>query len=279
MFAQLRFAVVLTKYQFAAAKVPGESWHKLLLQLSRCKFVQDMRMLAPEGRLFNPDPIPEEDPRFPIQQVRHLENVGITVHEISPTFTWSRNRRYFELLYDEEKRLYAAHATNAGPAKIKHFAWHGAPADCIRGILEYGFLVGPSPRVGNRYGHGVYLSTENYGRYSMNPTYSQRDGTGFRFMLLCEVLPGTVEASTEKQTRPSSLSVHSGVDQLPGASMHVFYTFDMNVRISPKYLVIVHPNVTEAIMNLVPNELQVPTAVPVQETNEPNSGLVVIDCT
>lgn len=246
-----------------------------LLQLSRCKFVQDTRCLPKERRLFNPDPIPEDDPNFPINQVRHLDRGGISVHEISPSGTWNRNRQYFDLLYEEEKKLYAAHATSDGPAKIKHFAWHGAPADCIRGILEYGFLVGPTPRVGNRYGHGVYLSTEKYGRYSMNATYSQPDTSGFQFMLLCEVLPGTVEASVSQQIRPSSVNVHSGVDQLPGASMHVFYTFDMNVRISPKYLVIIHPGVTDAVMNLVPNEMRVPTTITVSEANEP----VVIDCT
>jgi len=256
--------------QVARRKLAQIRW----LQLSRCKFVQDMRTLPQKQRLFNPDPIPEEDKRFPIEQVRHLERGGITVHEILPSVTWSRNRRYFNMLHEEEKQLYAGHGTSTNPAKIKHFAWHGAPAECIRGILEYGFLVGPAPRVGNRYGHGVYLSTEGYGRYSMNPTYSQPDVSGFRFMLLCEVLPGTVEASTSQQTRPSGLNVHSGVDQLPGASMHVFYTYDMNVRISPKYLVVIHPPVTDTIMSLVPNELQVAVA----ETNDP-SDVVLIDCT
>ena len=109
----------------------------------------------------------------------------------------------------------------------------------------------------------------------MNATYSQPDTSGFQFMLLCEVLPGTVEASTSQQIRPSSISVHSGVDQLPGASMHVFYTFDMNVRISPKYLVIIHPPVTDGVMNSVPNEMQIPAPLTVSAANEP----VVIDCT
>lgn len=251
--------------------------HIRALQLSRCQFIQDMRSLPQESRLFNPEPISEEDKRFPMAQVKHLGRGGITVHDILPSATWARNRRYFDLLYNEENALYAAHSTTDGPAKIKHFAWHGAPAECIRGILEYGFLVGPTPRVGNRYGHGIYLSTETYGRYSMNHVYSQPDLAGFKFLLLCEVLPGTVEASTSGQTRPSNLSLHSGVDKLPGATMHVFYTFDMNVRICPKYLVVVHPPVTEAVMNLVPNEFQVPTVV-LGTDNEAND-MVIIDCT
>lgn len=224
------------------------------LHVKQSPLVAEMTRLAEDKQLFDPAPIPEDDSRFPIGQVRQLGRGGLTVHAVRPTRIWQRNRTYFDMLYAEEQKLYASHSTSKGLPQIKHFAWHGAPAHCIRGILECGFLVGPKPRVGNYYGHGVYLATETNARYSLNDRYSVPDVGGFKYLLLCEVLPGTAEISSSGQMRPTKMYVHSGVDKLPGASMHVFYTYDMNVRISPKFVVCIHPDVTPDIVGKVRNE-------------------------
>jgi len=47
--------------------------------------------------------------------------------------------------------------------------------------------------------------------------------------------------------------MHSGVDRLPSPSMHIIYTHDMNVRISPKFVVCIHPEVTADILNNIQN--------------------------
>ena len=211
------------------------------VRLSR--FVQNMAQKPVHEQLFDPTPMSHSDPAFPIEQIKFLQRPGVTVHAVRPTRLWRRHRTYFDLLLAEEQKLYN-HNTDTGVVpKLKHFAWHGAPVRCIRGILDVGFLVTPTPRVGNMFGHGVYLATEQNARYSLSDQYSKPDGQGFKYLLLCEVLPGTVEVSKRGQFRPADASAHSGVDQLPDASMHIFYSNDMNVRISPKFMVCVHPAV------------------------------------
>ena len=211
------------------------------VRLSR--FVQNMAQKPVHEQLFDPTPMSHSDPAFPSEQIKFLQRPGVTVHAVRPTRLWRRHRTYFDLLLAEEQKLYN-HNTDTGVVpKLKHFAWHGAPVRCIRGILDVGFLVTPTPRVGNMFGHGVYLATEQNARYSLSDQYSKPDGQGFKYLLLCEVLPGTVEVSKRGQFRPADASAHSGVDQLPDASMHIFYSNDMNVRISPKFMVCVHPAV------------------------------------
>ena len=215
----------------------------LHVRLSR--FVQNMAQKPVHEQLFDPTPMSHGDPAFPSEQIKFLQRPGVTVHAVRPTYLWRRHRAYFDLLLTEEQKLYShsTDTTGLGVPKLKHFAWHGAPVRCIRGILEVGFLVTPTPRVGNMFGHGVYLATEQNARYSLSDQYSKPDGQGFKYLLLCEVLPGTVEVSKRGQFRPVNASAHSGVDQLPDASMHIFYSNDMNVRISPKFMVCVHPAV------------------------------------
>ena len=130
---------------------------------------------------------------------------------------------------------------------MKHYAWHGGPKHCIRGILECGFLISQTPRIGNRFGHGIYLSTEAFGRNSCHKAYSKPDSSGYQYLLLCEVLPGTAEPTMYGQVRSSNIDrVHSGVDQFPNPTMHIFWSYDMNCRIRPKYLVIIPPPIVKS---------------------------------
>lgn len=211
--------------------------------LQRSSFITETKRLPKFQQLINPVPMKDSDTGFPGDQIKFLRRPGVTVHAVQPTCMWKRNRRCFDLLLAEEQQLFRPHATESGLPKLKHFAWHGAPVRCIKGILGVGFLSTPKPRVGNMYGHGVYLATEQNARYCLHDRFSEPDENGFKYILLCEILPGSVEVSKRGQLLPTNKSAHSGVDQLPGASIHVFYTYDMNVRISPKFVICIHPNV------------------------------------
>lgn len=223
------------------------------LQLQRSKLVSDMRKLPKERQLFDPEPIPPSDPRFPMEQIKHLRHGGLTVHAILQTRTWKRNRSHFDLLHDEERDFFSEYDRPGRKVKLVHFAWHGAPAQNVKGILERGFLSVPTARVGRCYGHGIYLSTEVFARYSKKDRYSVPDCDGFKYMLLCEVLPGTVEISKKDQSHPSTHLAHSGVDKMPNASMHIFYTYDMNVRISPRFMVCIHPKIRRSTLSAIQN--------------------------
>lgn len=220
------------------------------LQVTDCPLVQQMRRLPPNRRLFEIMPIEETAPDFPAAQIQKLGRRRVLVHRVLPSTIWKRNHAGFDRLMREEKQFYKAYKSSDGkPTPVKHFAWHGAPAHNIKGILECGFLISQTPRVGNLFGHGVYLATEGCGQRSLNPVYSQFDSAGYQYLLLCEVLPGTVEPSARGQVRPSDLDcVHSGVDRLPSPSMHVFWSYDMNTRIRPKYLVCVPPPVDKELV-------------------------------
>jgi len=220
--------------------------------LERSPLVSEMKRLPQSQQLFDPVPIPPSDARFPIEQIKHLKFGGITVHEVRPTRMWKRNRSHFDLLLQEERRVFSPASKNPdNTPKLVHFGWHGAPAQSIRGILECGFLSVPTARVGRIHGHGIYLSTETHARYTRSDRFSVPDSAGFKYILLCEVLPGSVEVSERGQTHPSSKIRHSGVDRLPNASMHIFYTYDMNVRISPKFLICIHPKVSTNILGKI----------------------------
>ena len=224
-----------------------------LLSLQRSPLVSEMRGLPQSEQLFDPVPISPSDDRFPIEQIKHLNFGGLTVHGVRPTRVWKRHRSHFELLLQEEEEFFSAYKKPDDALKLVHFGWHGAPAQNIRGILECGFLSVPTARVGRAYGHGIYLATESHARYARSDRFSVQDSAGFKYMLLCEVLPGSVEVSERGQTHPSSKIMHSGVDCLPSPSMHIFYTHDMNVRISPKFVVCIHPEVTADILNNIRN--------------------------
>jgi len=217
-----------------------------LLQIQRSPLITEMRQLPAAKQFFDPAPMRIKDPRFPFDQIKHLRHGGLTVHAVRPTTAWKRNRRCFDALLAEEQKMFA---TPEGVPQLKHFAWYGAPADFIKGILEFGFLPGHCMRAQP----GVCLSTESHARYSMQDHFSKPDAAGFKYILLCEVLPGSVEVSQQGQVRPQTEHTHSGVDKLPGASMHVFYSYDMNVRVSPKFVVCIHPKVTADLMQRVPN--------------------------
>lgn len=221
------------------------------LSLQRSPLVSEMRRLPQSEQLFDPVPIPPSDARFPIEQIKHLKFGGLTVHEVRPTRMWKRNRSHFDLLLQEEKEVFSESKKTGSTPKLVHSAWHGAPAKNIRGILECGFLSVPTARVGRVYGHGIYLSTETHARYTRSDRFSVPDSAGFKYILLCEVLPGSVEVSERGQTHPTSQIRHSGVDRLPSASMHIFYTYDMNVRISPKFVVCIHPKVSTHILGKI----------------------------
>jgi len=224
------------------------------VSLQRSPLINEMARLPESEQLFDPVPIAPCDARFPIEQIKHLNFGGLTVHEVLPTRMWKRNRGFFDLLLEEEKEFFSAYKAPDKKLKLVHFAWHGAPATSIKGILQCGFLSVPSARVGRVYGHGIYLSTEANAYYSKRDRFSVPDAEGFKYMLLCEVLPGSVEVSERNQTHPSSNIMHSGVDRMPDPTMHIFYTYDMNVRISPKFVVCIHPEVTTDVLNKVRNE-------------------------
>jgi len=224
------------------------------LQSQRSPLVNEMLQLSEEYQLFDPSPISPTDSRFPMEQIKHLNYGGLSVHSVRPTRMWKRNRRHFDLLHEEETDIFSMYKRGDQPVKLTHFGWHGAPAHNIKGILECGFLSAPTARVGRCYGHGVYIATEKNASYSRRDRFSVPDAAGFKYMLLCELLPGTVEVSRKDQTHPRNPLSHSGVDRMPNPTMHVFYTYDMNVRISPKFVVCIHPEVPQEVLTQMQSE-------------------------
>merc|ERR1712037_497345 len=156
------------------------------VNLQRSPLVSEMKRLPQSEQLFDPVPIPPSDARFPIEQIKHLDFGGLTVHEVRPTRMWKRNRSHFDLLLQEEKEFFSASKNPDNTPKLVHFAWHGAPAKNIRGILECGFLSVPTARVGRIHGHGIYLSTESHARY----TRSDRVSTGLSRIQIYIVVRG-----------------------------------------------------------------------------------------
>ena len=237
----------------------GEIANRKLLEIRRLQLqgswlISEMLKLPENQQLFDPEPISPNDSRFPIEHIKNLRCGSLTVHPVRETRTWKRNRSHFDLLHTEEKDFFSIYKEADTPLQLVHFGWHGAPAESIKGILECGFLSVPTARVGRCYGHGIYLATDKFAIYSKRDRFSVPDAGGFKYLLLCEVLPGTVEVSKKDQTHPSNELSHSGVDRMPDPIMHVFYTYDMNVRISPKFVVCIHPKVTEDILSQVQNE-------------------------
>jgi len=244
---------------FAGAWLCGAITNRKLLEIRRLQLqgswlMNEMRGLPTHEQLFDPEPISPSDSRFPMEQIKYLGCGGLTVHEVRQTRMWKRSRSHFDLLLKEEKDYFSIYKKGDTPLHLVHFGWHGAPAESIKGILECGFLSVPTARVGRCYGHGIYLATKKYATYSKRDRFSVPDAAGFKYLLLCEVLPGTVEVSKSGQTHPSSNLTHSGVDRMPKPMMHVFFTHDMNVRISPKFVVCILPPVTEHILSRVQQE-------------------------
>ena len=151
---------------------------------------------------------------------------------------------------EEENEVYKKFESSDGtPTQVVHYAWHGAPIECVSKILNAGFALPGRPRNGNRFGHGVYLSTKKYGSYSCHDNYSKPDTAGYSYLLLCEVLPGTCEPSQPMQFAPTPRSrSQSGVDRLPDPTMHIFWSNNMNTRVKPVYLIIIPPPVSKDLI-------------------------------
>lgn len=199
-----------------------------------------LHVLGEQG-LIDSEPVKPGNPKYPAEQLKYLGvNLDVVVYPVKQTTITKRHSDSFYDLLKEEKKLYLAHGQDGKPPKLKHFAWHGAPVRNIIGILQTGFLITPGLGLnGKVYGHGIYLATEPYGRGCLSPKYSAPDSNGWQYMLLCEILPGTVEPSKRGQVRPTNLhTVHSGVDSLPNPYLHVIWSYDMNSRIRPMYLVV-----------------------------------------
>ena len=213
------------------------------LILNRCPLL--LQTVSPPIETLPMDPAAKD---YPLAQIRNLKCPSrvMVFRTVQTSAICKRHSAHFDNLLAEEQKFYA-HSLDAkgNPPKTKNFGWHGAPLENIRGILQCGFLIASTPRVGNIFGHGVYLATEENGALSLNPLYSQPDANGIKYLLLCEILPGTVEPSVKGQVRPTSFeTAHSGVDRLPDPRMHIFWSYDMNARIRPKYVVMLLPKIT-----------------------------------
>jgi len=79
------------------------------LNLQRSPLVSEISRLPECQQVFDPVPISPCDDRFPIEQIKHLNFGGLTVHEVRPTRMWKRNRSHFDLLLEEEKEFFSAY--------------------------------------------------------------------------------------------------------------------------------------------------------------------------
>ncbi len=124
----------------------------------------------------------------------------------------------------------------------EEYAWHGASKDAIKLILENGFVLKRTPKVGHAYGHGIYLSAGHRPDISLNNRYSEPDQLGRKYILLCRVLVGPIETVTDRsQVQPSSPYYATGANDCSQPSVHVVWSSDMNHRILPEYVVCLAP--------------------------------------
>lgn len=123
-----------------------------------------------------------------------------------------------------------------GDANVK-YAWYSSTKDEICKITHHGFGCYGKPNNNGLYGSGIYLFPDDSPMECLKNSDVDRDGV--RYMLLCRVMLGKVEAvhPGSDQSHPSSTEFDSGVDSLKMPKRYIVWTSNMNTHILPEYII------------------------------------------
>ncbi|XP_023537456.1 probable inactive poly [ADP-ribose] polymerase SRO3 [Cucurbita pepo subsp. pepo] len=117
------------------------------------------------------------------------------------------------------------------------YAWYGASATSLAGILAHGFGEPLQVPAADTHGIGVYLSP--LGLPHLCSTLSEADEDGIKHMVLCRVILGNVEKveAGSQQSHPSSTEFDTGVDDPTCPKRYIVWCSNMNRHILPEYIV------------------------------------------
>ncbi|KAL4034034.1 hypothetical protein IC575_007153 [Cucumis melo] len=118
------------------------------------------------------------------------------------------------------------------------YAWYGASAKTLAGILAHGFGEPVQiPASDATHGIGVYLSP--WGLPHLSSKLSEADGNGVKHMILCRVILGNMEKieAGSRQSHPSSTEFDTGVDDPTCPKRYIVWCSNMNRHILPEYIV------------------------------------------
>ncbi|XP_038885304.1 probable inactive poly [ADP-ribose] polymerase SRO3 [Benincasa hispida] len=118
------------------------------------------------------------------------------------------------------------------------YAWYGASARTLAGILAHGFGEPVQvPSSDTTHGIGVYLSP--LGLPHLSSKLSEADGNGVKHVVLCRVILGKIEKveAGSQQCHPSSTEFDTGVDDPTFPKRYIVWCSNMNRHILPEYIV------------------------------------------
>lgn len=118
------------------------------------------------------------------------------------------------------------------------YAWYGASAKTLAGILAHGFGEPVQiPSSDTTHGIGVYLSP--LGLPYLSSKLLEADDNGVKHMVLCRVILGKIEKveAGSQQSHPSSTEFDTGVDDPTFPTRYIVWCSNMNRHILPEYIV------------------------------------------
>ncbi|XP_058227358.1 probable inactive poly [ADP-ribose] polymerase SRO2 isoform X2 [Rhododendron vialii] len=123
-----------------------------------------------------------------------------------------------------------------GNANLR-YAWYGGSKDEIEKIISYGFGHCGDNEDKGLYGHGIYLSPEDFSSDCVESTIVDKDG--FKHLMLCRVVMGNMELvhPGSEQCHPSSEEFDSGADNLISPRKYIVWSTHMNTHILPEYVI------------------------------------------
>ncbi|XP_050265131.1 probable inactive poly [ADP-ribose] polymerase SRO3 [Quercus robur] len=153
-----------------------------------------------------------------------LENYATVtaIHQCTRTGPLERARS--QVFEKQIEMIKAARGTSNGPV----FAWYGASAKGVEGILKHGFAVPNN-------GTGIYLSHVDLPHISA--LRLEADDNGEKHLILCRVILGNVERVGPQQCHPSSEIFDTGVDDIKNPKWYVVWCTNMNSHILPECVV------------------------------------------
>ncbi|XP_059453617.1 probable inactive poly [ADP-ribose] polymerase SRO3 [Corylus avellana] len=117
------------------------------------------------------------------------------------------------------------------------YAWYGASAKDVAGVLAHGFSVSNKVSGTETNGVGIYLYP--MGLPHISALQSETDDNGQKHMILCRVILGNVEEvqAGSQQCHPSSEDFDTGADDPKNPERYVVWFADMNRNILPECVV------------------------------------------
>ncbi|XP_030494439.2 probable inactive poly [ADP-ribose] polymerase SRO5 [Cannabis sativa] len=148
-----------------------------------------------------------------------------------------------------------------GNANVK-FGWYQPSSkDEISKIFSHGFAQFHNPQHNyGLYGHGLYLSPDDYPFESVEGSCVDEDG--IRHLLLCRVILGKSEEVRlgSQQFLPSSDEFDSGVDNLSSPKKYIIWNTHMNTCVLPEYVISFRAPISSKVSDRTQESFKRPTS-------------------